>query len=710
MIFQNRSGGVLHRRESGSRELVGINDDVRAELLPFLLVDSVERGRNEHDRRISVFRTELFNEFLDLGRVLLAAMDHDCVRAGLDECECTRQSVLHAAFQDEAFDSGADHEVARFLRGFARPDLRREVFDAVLRLLDFGAEQAVLFQPGLILDDDHGNAHAFERAHRVDEMFRETACVAVEDDRLRGDFHDVIDRAEARGHVDELNVGLSLGRAVAKRTHPHPVELLRAAVLVHAGLFHDETGNAAVSFHDGHEALHLKQFLEAGTSDVRERKLGLCPVVEVLVFLVVRIRIFDKLAAICGQDGNDLVPDRLLKAGHPVVAVNDEIRLELFKVFLVGKRLLFHDLVHTGDITKHHHAFRGRNERETFVVCDGFVRKDTDDQFAELLGFLDDLDMTAMDDVCGKRHVDRAVFDFLQSAAHVRQILGIVDFLTEQVLNVQSIDVGLAFKLVQRVFGIDFGLVRLAELNDYVKPELPIVPLQEIERLRFHRVIEELNADLQDHAVLYDRLEILLRKRQSRGNSHAGNRARDELVKDFRLENDIAMHENDIVVQIISCAVDAVNVIRGGVNRIVDKRELKRKIQALTVVYQYTVKQPRRHDDFIDSGIGQKPELSGEDCFPRADLGHAFRVFGCQDSHAGAKTGIKNESFHDGEIISALFGWVYYPDPWVGLEIIESLYAVHVWVKTLLRFCVRLISSEPCTVERNSVRLASRIA
>ena len=46
--------------------------------------------------------------------------------------------------------------------------------------------------------------------------------------------------------------------------------------------------------------------------------------------------------------------------------MNHEIRLESFEVLPVGKRLLFHDLVHPGDILKHHHAFRGGNERETF--------------------------------------------------------------------------------------------------------------------------------------------------------------------------------------------------------------------------------------------------------------------------------------------------------------------------------------------------------
>ena len=75
VVFENRPRRVLHRWESRSRELVGIDDDVRAELLPLLLVDRIERGRYEYDRRGLILRSELFDEFLDLGRILLAAVD-----------------------------------------------------------------------------------------------------------------------------------------------------------------------------------------------------------------------------------------------------------------------------------------------------------------------------------------------------------------------------------------------------------------------------------------------------------------------------------------------------------------------------------------------------------------------------------------------------------------------------------------------------------
>ena len=225
-----------------------------------------------------------------------------------------------------------------------QPGSSQKSFRCFLRLPDFRAEQAVLLQAGLVLNDDHGDAHAFEGADRVDEMFREATRVAVEDDRLRGDLDDVVDGAEARGHVDKLDIGLALRRAVAERAHPHPVELLRAAVLVHAGLFHDEARDVAVGFHNGYETLHLKKLFEAGMPHVRERKLGFRAVAEVFVFLIVCIGEFDEPAAVGGQNGNDLVPDGFLESSPPFVAVNYEIRFELFKVLPVGKSLLFHDL------------------------------------------------------------------------------------------------------------------------------------------------------------------------------------------------------------------------------------------------------------------------------------------------------------------------------------------------------------------------------
>ena len=63
--------------------------------------------------------------------------------------------------ENQGFNPCADHEFLRALGFLAGADLRTEVLNGVLRLDHLGAEEAVLLEAGLVLDNDHGNSEAF---------------------------------------------------------------------------------------------------------------------------------------------------------------------------------------------------------------------------------------------------------------------------------------------------------------------------------------------------------------------------------------------------------------------------------------------------------------------------------------------------------------------------------------------------------------------
>ena len=71
-------------------------------------------------------------------------------------------------------------------------------------------KKRILLKPNFVLNDDRRNTKTFERADEKGKMLRKSAGVTVVDDRLSGDFQNVIDRAEARGHVHAFVVGLAL--------------------------------------------------------------------------------------------------------------------------------------------------------------------------------------------------------------------------------------------------------------------------------------------------------------------------------------------------------------------------------------------------------------------------------------------------------------------------------------------------------------------
>ena len=77
-----------------------------------------------------------------------------------------------------------------------------------------------------------------------------------------------------------------------------------------------------------------------------------------------------------------------------------------------------------------------------------------------------------------------------------------------------------------------------------------------IERLGGHGFLEELNTNLHHPAVPDHRLEILLRQRQGGGYGHAGTFAFDYPSQHIPGENQIPVHQDQIVPQQLPGAVD----------------------------------------------------------------------------------------------------------------------------------------------------------
>ena len=107
------------------------------------------------------------------------------------------------------------------------------------------------------------------------------------------------------------------------------------------------------------------------------------------------------------------------------------------------------------------------------------------------------------------------------------------------------------------------------------------------------------------------------------------------------------MHQDDVVIlQFLLCTIDAVDVVGLIVDRVVDKRDLERKMQEIAIIDQDLVIVPRGHHDFLDPVFHALAELAAEDGVAMRDFGHAFRMFAGEDTHAMAEAGVENQRFH----------------------------------------------------------------
>ena len=160
-----------------------------------------------------------------------------------------------------------------------------------------------------------------------------------------------------------------------------------------------------------------------------------------------------------------------------------------------------------------------------------------------------------------------------------------------------------------------------------------------VEGLGRQSVVEKLYAHLDNPPVSDYRLEILLRQRRGRADGHSAAGAAEYPAEDFILKNEVAVHKNDLIVQIFPGQVDGINIVRLRIPLVFYKAEPHPCAQSLAVFHQGLVKSAGCDNRFRDTGIRQLAQLAGEDGFPGGNIRHTFGMVCRQGSHAAAYAG-----------------------------------------------------------------------
>ena len=269
-------------------------------------------------------------------------MDHNTIRSRCYESSGTVQCIFHASLQDQAFDSGNDHEIICQLCLFAGCDLGTEVLDAVLSLLHIVSEEGIFLKSGLVLNNDGGNTHFFQCSHCVYEMLRQSAGISVKNNGLRGHFRHVINGTETGSHVHQLDIRLALRRGIAQRADPHGVELVQLAVMLHDGLLCDQPRQSAVYFQRLDNGTDLNELAQALSAVFRHGQLFLDPRINSFYFFIICIRDIYDLTAVCLQQSFHVVTDSLQSSLLPVIPMDHVVRAQFFNDLIIHY-IILHD-------------------------------------------------------------------------------------------------------------------------------------------------------------------------------------------------------------------------------------------------------------------------------------------------------------------------------------------------------------------------------
>ena len=133
--------------------------------------------------------------------------------------------------------------------------------------------------------------------------------------------------------------------------------------------------------------------------------------------------------------------------------------------------------------------------------------------------------MPGVHHVCGKAHIDPAVFHLPQGLRHPGEILGIVNFRAQQGPHIRRQDPAAVRDVVQRVFGVAGGFPPGHIALDALQPQVRLLRIQVIEGLGGQGAVEAVNVHRLNPPVRDDGLEVLLRQGHGGGNGHAAFRA-----------------------------------------------------------------------------------------------------------------------------------------------------------------------------------------
>ena len=406
----------------------------------------------------------------------------------------------------------------------------------------------------------------------------------------------------------------------------------------------------------GNRPLHGNHLPQPCPADVRQRQIRPGAVLQGPVFLIAGVGKLHQLSAVGGQYGDGLVPNRLLKAVDPVVAMNQIRGVIGLQIFPIAQGPLLHHLIHAGNALKHGPPLLKGQQRKPLIAGHRLIGENADDEPSQALRLPDNGNVPAVEHIRGKAHVHRPALHLPQAVGHNGQILRVVHLGAEHVPNIQRAQGALGGHPVERRLRVALDLARLTEGGDLSQPDPPLLFPQQIQRLGGHRVGKKLHANLCNQAVPQNRLEILLGKRDGGTHRRAAAAAFQHRVQHGVFQHQIAVQQENIPCQILSCKVDGVDVIGLPVVRIFDKRDAHRQFQILAVLLYHTVERPCGDDNFGDSRLRQHPQLTAENRLPGGDLRETFRLAVCQRRHAGTHARIQNQCFHNAAPVAVNFG------------------------------------------------------
>ena len=280
-------------------------------------------GRWHHDKRL--VSRNFGAEALDESKRFVRS-----VGGGLDEYRI-----------GSGFDIGTAFRNAFFIGGFASDDNHEVVGD--LRSLAFSDQVAEVAGFRLFTNCDRRNAEAFKRADEERELFRRAAGIAVVDDRFGGDFENVVQRTETRGHVHTFGIGLALQHGIRVGAEPHAVEFVGAVVLLDGRLLDDEAGKAAVRIHHADERFCVQETAQTCAADVGGCADFLDRLVELGGGNARSVFGLHQFAAPLRKSVDNALAGFRLHALAPVSTMHDIVGLELQEIGDVVKLLLGND-------------------------------------------------------------------------------------------------------------------------------------------------------------------------------------------------------------------------------------------------------------------------------------------------------------------------------------------------------------------------------
>lgn len=109
-----------------------------------------------------------------------------------------------------------------------------------------------------------------------------------------------------------------------------------------------------------------------------------------------------------------------LESLPPIITMNNIGRMNLFDILLIAQLILRYDLIYACNIFKQCLAFVKWHHRKTLVAGNSFICQHTNDELTKTCRFLNDSNMTTMQNVCGKRHIHFSLFNFFQTSCNYR--------------------------------------------------------------------------------------------------------------------------------------------------------------------------------------------------------------------------------------------------------------------------------------------------